>query len=245
MGSIQHEQEGTPLVTEDIDDILSRITQAHAPGDTRRWGLITKQLNLTMKKKKMFTQLVKTLLAKEELCIPQCWVTEMAADVAKRELARENTRLEKDKGVFGGKLFGKSQSNNQDKSILWGQKADQSDTEPESEIENEDPVVLNSTSKESGGDHESEKHYGYQPLTKCEVFSFVRGLHDRIGPRVLETEEATQDMDTAIKLVNRLYEKVPAAMVKAVSQENRIRSGLTHDSLVYGEVEIASFVKVR
>lgn len=231
-------------MTGDIDDILCRITQAHAPGNTKRWGLITKQLNGTLKKKKIPAQPLKTLLAKEGLCIPQCWATGMAADATKRELAKENARLEKNKGVFGGKFFGKSKPASNDKSAIE-QEAGESETEPESDIEAEHPTVVNPTSSESAGAEKNEQHYVYQPLTKYEVFSFMRGLHDRIGPRVLETEEAVENVDTAIKVVNRLYEKLPAATAKAVSQENRIRSGLTQNSLVYGEMEIASFVKVR
>ncbi|CAM9969231.1 unnamed protein product, partial [Sphacelaria rigidula] len=51
-------------------------------------------------------------------------------------------------------------------------------------------------------------------------------------------------MNKTLTLVGRLYDDLPAAIVKGVSQDNRISAGLKQESLVYGELEIASFVKV-
>lgn len=240
-------EEEAEQAAEGIDEILCRLAQANAPGTTKRWGQITKKLNRTMRQKKIPAGPLKALLAHEGVTMPQCWVDENAANVAKREQVVESTLSQK-MAVFGGKsMFGKSKADIDDETpAVVNQEAGESDTEPESDIEDEEnPAGSSPIGGEGGrGVGENEQDFVYQPLTKHEVFSYMRRLHSRMGPRVLEAEGAVETMNETLTLVNHLYDDLPAAIVKGVSQDNRISAGLKHDSLVYGELEVASFVKV-
>lgn len=202
-----------------------------------------------MRQKEIPAEPLKALLAQEGSTMPQCWVDENAANVAKQELAVENTLAQKRRGVFGGKsMFGKPRAdidNNTPTAV--DQEAGESDTEPESDIDDEENPVVSSPTRIGGGRgvEGNEQGFVYQPLTKYEVFAYMRRLHSRMGPRVLEAEEAVETMNKTLTLVGRLYDDLPAAIVKGVSQDNRISAGLKQESLVYGELEIASFVKVN
>lgn len=197
-----------------------------------------------MKKKKIPAQPLKLLIAKEGLCIPQCWVSEIAKTAQKRKdkLLSAERGGQKLKGLFGKSLFGKKKgavkrggsSGEGDAHDIEGE----SDTDQESDAEGDVPAVGDIAAVES-----VDSSYVYQPLSKYEVFSYMRRVHEHLGAGLLDAEEATESIREAQDIVSMLYEQLPAGTVKAMSQENRLKAGLRQDSLVYGELEVSYFMK--
>lgn len=227
---------------EGLHEIVCRLAQGHPTQTPKRWHLITRKLNRAMRKRKIPAQPLKALFAKEGLCIPKCWVAEKTQEAIKKELAAANQHMEKNKGIFGRPLFGKKKSiaEQHQGGSKSGEDADQageSDTEPESDID-EDVV------RGAGNGDTTELAYKYEPLSKYEVFSFMRRVHDRIGPGMVETDEVIEEIQRAENMVNMMYEDLPADKLKAISQQNRIRSSLREDSFVYGEITLLSFLQV-
>lgn len=232
---------------EGVHEVLCRLAQVYPTQTPNRWDLITQNLNRTMKKKEIPAQPLKALFAKEGLCIPQCWRTEKENNVKDKALARTGKAVDSVKRTFGVSMFEKKKTaadlgkgkkgGNPDGTDL----ADDPDPELDCEIDDKS-VALGDT--DATGESATVTGYTYQPLSKYEVFSFMRRVHDRVGPGVLETDQAVQDMEHAGKIVGVLYEHLSAETTKAMSQQNRIKAGLRHDSLVYGEMSIPHFLKV-
>ncbi|CAM9886475.1 unnamed protein product [Laminaria digitata] len=198
-----------------------------------------------MKKKELPAQPLKALFAKEGLCIPQCWRTEKENNAKDKALARAGKAADSVNRTFGmSKMFDKKKTAADLGKLKKGGdpgSADRpDDPDPELDYEIDKSVAVGDT----GAAREGATGYTYQPLSKYEVFSFMRRVHDRVGDGVLEAEQAVEDMEQAEKLVGVLYERLPAEKVKAMSQQNRIKAGLRHDSLAYGEMSIPHFLKV-
>lgn len=198
-----------------------------------------------MRKKGIPARPLKDLLAKQTMRLPQCWVTEIAENAKARELAKETAQLDEKKGVFGGKPVFGGKTKTFDKNVAGDLVAGESDTEPESDLEKEEGKGENPTDQEGGVVDGDGLVYMYQRLTKYEVFSYMQKLHDRTGPRLLETEEAKADIHRVEERVDALYEELPVGTAKAISQENAITAGLRHDSLAYGEIDTVFFLKVH
>lgn len=231
---------------EGVHEVLCRLAQVYPTQTPNRWDLITQNLNRTMKKKEIPAQPLKALFAKEGLCIPQCWRTEKENNVKEKALARAGKAVDSGKRTFGVSMFEKKKTAADLGKLKKGGNpdgldlADDPDPELDSEIDKKS-VALGNT----GVPRESATTgYTYQPLSKYEVFSFMRRVHDRVGPGVIETDQAVEDMEHAEKLVGVLYKNLSAETTKALSQQNRIKAGLRHDSLVYGEMSIPHFLKV-
>jgi len=251
------EDEDSEQVAEGIDEVICRLAQAHPTQTQKRWELITRRLNRVMKKKRIPAQPIKALFAREGLCIPQCWVAEKAQAEEEKAVARARKKEEKGEGKGEGgsglSLFGKKKAT----AVVAGDKkqpgkapeevekddsdeAGESDTELESD-DDEGAAADEPAGAEEGGD----QAFMYQPLSKYEVFSFMRRVHDRSSSRVTEEEDAVEEMERAEKMVGVLYEQLPAATLKQKSQENRMKASLWQDSLVYGETEVLPFLKVK
>lgn len=188
-----------------------------------------------MKKKKISTKPLKDLFAKESLRIPQCWVAEKAEDANKKALAQEKkdeiekTNEKRDTSLFwgGGAKVVQGPEGDGESAI------NESDTESESDLEND-----------QGGVENAKLSYKYEPLSKQEVFSYMQQVHDRVGPNMLGTESAVRDIERAQKMIDILYEQLSVETLKAMSQQNRINASLNQESLVYGEMGIPHFLKV-
>lgn len=198
-----------------------------------------------MKKKKIPAQPLKYLIAKEGLRIPHCWVAEMTKTAEKREkdkLTSTGNGGQKLKGLLGKSLFGKK--NVAAERGGWSGEGDAHGIEGESDTEQESDVEGNVS---AGGDAAAvesvESSYVYRSLSKYEVFSYMRRVHDHLGPGVLDAEETADNIREAQNIVSMLYDQLPAETVKATSQQNRLKAGLRQDSLVYGELEVSHFVK--
>ena len=230
-----------------MHEVVCRLAQVYPTQTPNRWDLITQNLNRTMKKKEIPAQPLKALFAKEGLCIPQCWRTEKENNVKDKALrAPAGKAADSTKRTFGGAMFEKKKTAADLGKLRKGRDsgggtdlADDSDLELDFEIDKS--VALGDT----GASGEGATGYTYQPLSKYEVFSLMRRVHDRVGAGVVETEQAVEDMEQAEKLVGVLYEHLSAETTKSMSQQNRIKAGLRHDSLVYGEMSIPHFLKVR
>ncbi|CAM9170214.1 unnamed protein product [Ectocarpus fasciculatus] len=225
---------------EGVEDVLCRLAQTHPTQTPERWELITQKLNRAMKNKKISAQPLKDIFAKEGLCIPQCWVVEKIQVEKDRALARAQKAAEKKSGL-GRTLFGKKKKKKTGEAQAVGEvKADdanETDTETESDEDVADNPVAGTEEGQASG-------YKYKALSKYEVFSFMRRVHDRAGAAMIETEEAAEDMHKAKKMVDMLYEHLPVQTLKEISQQNRINAGLMQDSLAYGEVDMSHFLKV-
>lgn len=205
-----------------------------------------------MKKKKIPAQPIKALFSREGLCIPQCWVAEKAQAEKDKALARARRKEEKgEEGGFGLSLFGKKKAAAVAADKKQRGKAaeevgiDDSDEAGETDTELESDDDEDAAAEEPAGAQEGEDpDFKYQPLSKYEVFSFMRRVHDRSSSRVVEGEDAVEDMERAEKMVGVLYEQLPAQTLKQMSQQNRIKANLWQDSLVYGETEVPEFLEV-
>lgn len=240
-------------VGEGVDEVICRLAQAHPTQTPKRWELITQKLNRAMKKKRIPAQPIKALFAKEGLCIPQCWVAEKAKAEKERVLARARKIEESgEEGGFGFSLFGKKkatavvaadkkQPGKAPEEVEKGDSDEAGESDTELESDEDEGAAAEEPAGAEGGDGGSFK---YRPLSKYEVFSFMRRVHDRSSSRVTEGEDAVEDMERAEKMVSVLYEQLPAQNLKQISQENRIKAGLWQDSLAYGETEVSTFVKV-
>lgn len=194
-----------------------------------------------MRKKKIPAQPLKALIAKEGLCIPQCWEVEKVQRARNKELARAKKLADANvKGSFASSLFGRKKvaTGVGQKGTDAGAEVDDLDTDLDSDL-GEDTA----TGDPDAGD--DEPGYSYERLSKYEVFSYMRRVHDDVGVGVVETEEAVENTELVEKVVDILYEHLPAHTSAAKSQQNRIKAGLGQDSLVYGEIEISHFSKVR
>lgn len=240
------EEEGSEAF-EGVDEILCRLAQAHPTQMPKRWELITQKLNRIMKKKRISTQPMKTLFSEEGLCIPQCWVAEKAQAEEERARARAAKAAEKAKPASGiTNIFGKKKKADQKEpkkdpaaGVDGSDEAGESDTKLESD--DEEGGTAGARAVEGDG---AESGYRYRPLSKYEVFSCMRGVHDRAGADVVAAEDAVEKMESARKMVDALYEKLPAQALKEMSQQNRINAGLKQERLVYGEIHIAEFLEV-
>lgn len=244
------DDEGSEAI-EGVDDVICRLAQAHPTQTPKRWELITQKLNRAMKKKRIPAQPMKALFAREGLCIPQCWVAEKAQAKKDRALARAKKALEKAESGFGLSLFGKK------KATTTGTVPDQKQEPNADEVGADDSDDAGETDTEMDSDEENsatdapraeddeESHYRYQALSKYEVFSFMRRVHDRAGAGMVETEDAIENIENAQQMVGKLYELLPAQTLKEMSQNNRIKAGLRQDSLAYGEMDLSHFLKVK
>eukprot|EP00903_Cladosiphon_okamuranus_P018369 g16898.t1 len=238
---------------EGVEDIICRLAQAHPTQSPRRWESITQKLNRTMRKKKISGQPLKALLAKEGLCIPQRWVVEREQAEQDRARARLQKPEEKVQGGFGSSLFGKKKTPAAapaDKKQLGetaedGIEMDDSDEAGETDTEFESDDEEGATAEQLAGSEEGPGS-GYKrcSLSKYEVFSLMRRVHDRAGAGVTEAEDVAEEMERAGNMVGLLYEHLPAKTLKEMSQQNRIKSNLRQDSLVYGEMDLGHFLKV-
>ncbi|CAB1117936.1 unnamed protein product [Ectocarpus sp. CCAP 1310/34] len=244
------QSEETPDAFEGVEDVLCRLAQTHPTQTPERWELITQKLNRAMRNKKISAQPMKDIFAKEGLCIPQCWVAEKTQAEKDRALARGQKSAEKKKGALGRTLFGKqktvaaavagSDRNRTGEAQAVGEvKADEAN-EADTETESDEDVADHPAARTEGG----ASVYKYKALSKYEVFSFMRRVHDRAGAAIIETEEAVEDMREAKKMVDMLYEHLPVQTVKEISQQNRINANLMQDSVAYGEIDISHFLKV-
>lgn len=236
---------------EGVDDVICRLAQAHPTQTPKRWELITQKLNRAMKNKRIPAQPMKALFAREGLCIPQCWVAEKAQAKKDRALARAKKAEVKAEGGFGMSLFGKK------KATTTGAVPDQKEVPKAAEVgaDDSDDAVETDTEMESDDENSAtdaprvedseEPHYRYQALSKYEVFSFMRRVHDRAGAGMVETEDAIENIESAQQMVGKLYELLPAQTLKEMSQNNRIKADLRQDSLVYGEMDLSHFLKVE
>lgn len=239
-------EEGSEAI-EGVDDVICRLAQAHPTQTPKRWELITRKLNRAMKKNRIPAQPMKDMLAREGLCIPQCWVDEKAQAKKDRALARENKVEEKPEGGFKMSLFGKKKAavaNEKKVRKATEVGADDSDDAEESDTELESDDENSATDTLIAEDGE-ESNYIYKALSKYEVFSFMRRVHDRAGAGIVETEDAIEDVENAQKMVGMLYELLPVHTLKDMSQHNRMKAGLRQDSLVYGEMDLTHFLKVE
>ena len=240
-------------MVEGVDDIICRLAQAHPTQSPKRWESITQKLNRTMKKKRISGQPLKALFAKEGLCIPQCWVAEKEQAAQDRARARQQKAEEKTQGGFGSSLFGKKKTppagladkkqpagETAENGINDSDEAGETDTELDSDDE-EGAAVDKLTGTEEG----QESGYKYCSLSKYEVFSLMRRVHDRAGAEVTEAEDVVEEMERAEKMVATLYEHLPAQTLKEMSQQSRIKANLRQDSLVYGEMDLPHFLKVK
>lgn len=230
---------------EGVHEVLCRLAQVYPTGTPKRWDLIAQNLNRTMKKKEIPAQPLKAIFAKEGLCIPQCWITEKEQNFRKVASARAEKAADSVKRTFGGSsMFDKKKSTVDLEKIEPGDGggADPAD-DPDPEL---DPIIDGgvASSGDTAATGAGRTAYTYQPLSKYEAFSFMRRVHDRVGPEVLETEQAVEDMEHAERIVGVLYEDLPSEKVKAMSQQNRMKAGLRNDCLVYGEMSILHFLKV-
>lgn len=210
---------------EGVHDILCRLAQAHPTGTTNRWDLITQKLNRTMRRKRIPSQPLKDLTA-EGLRIPKCWVAERE-ELAQRKLLSPAPNAGSDKGVLSDSVpEGKNATG-----MEAG--AGESDTEMKSDIEGDVP-----------DEYEGSEPFIYQALSKYEVFSLMRHIHDRIGPDVVGAGDTTDEIQRAKKSISKLYDPLPAETLRSMSQENRVNANLRQDSLVYGEIDMSDFLKV-
>lgn len=249
--SISSNQEAVPddegsEAIEGVDEVICRLAQMHPTQTPKRWELITRKLNRVMKKKMIPAQPMKALFAREGLCIPQCWVAEQAQAKKDRALARAN-KAEAEKGGFGMSLFGKKKAAAADQKHVPKEAevgADDSDDagETDTELDSDDDNSATGAPRAEDGE---ESGYRFEALSKYEVFSCMRRVHDRAGAGMIEAEDAIEDIESAEKMVSMLYELLPAQTVKEMSQHNRIKAGLRQDSLVYGEINLTHFLKVK
>lgn len=208
-----------------------------------------------MKKKRISAQYLKALLAKEGLCIPQCWVAEKEQAARDRARARlKKNEKEKPEGGFGSSLFGKKKA--PDATVVAGQKqpgevvedkaggSDDEEGETDTELESDDEEGV-AADKSAGTEERRESGYKHCSLSKYEVFSLMRRVHSRAGAGLTEAEDVVEEMERAENMVNMLYEHLPAQALKEMSQQNRIKGNLRQDSLVYGEIHLPHFLKVR
>lgn len=240
---------------EGVEDVIRRLAQAHPTQSPKRWESITQKLNRTMKKKKISGQSLKTLLAKEGLCIPRCWVAEKERaeqDRASARLRKTEERLQGVQGGVGMSLFGKKKT---PAAALADQKQpggtaedgiDDSDEagETDTELESDDEESA-AADKLARQDEDQELGYKYCSLSKYEVFSLMRRVHERAGAAVTEAEDAVEEIERAENMVGMLYEHLPPQTLKEMSQQSRIKANMRQDSLVYGEIDLACFSKVR
>ena len=70
-------------------------------------------------------------------------------------------------------------------------------------------------------------------LSKYEVFSSMRWVHERVAGEMVETANAAANMVWAQKMVDELYEHLPAERLKTRSQQNQLKAGFREYSLVY------------
>lgn len=237
---------------EGVEDIVCRLAQAHPTQSPKRWESITQKLNRTMKKKRISGQPLKALLAKEGLCIPQRWVVEK--EQAERDRARARLQLaeEKPEDAFSSSLFGKKKTpaaapadkkqagETAEGGIDDSDEAGETDTEFESD--GEEGAAAD---KLAGSEEGQESGYKRCSLSKYEVFSLMRRVHDRAGAGVAEAEDVVEEMERAEKIISLLYEHLSAQTLKEMSQQSRIKSNLRQDSLVYGEIDLLQFLKVN
>eukprot|EP00752_Nemacystus_decipiens_P015160 g13505.t1 len=239
---------------EGVDDILCRLAQAHPTQSPKRWESITQKLNRTMKKKRISGQPLKALLAKEGLCIPQCWIAEkeqVEEDRARARLQKAEAEGET-QGGFGSSLFGKKKtpaaalaSKKQPVGETAENGRDDSDEAGETDTELEsDEEGTAADNMMAGAEEGQEAEYKHCSLSKYEVFSLMRRVHDRAGAAVTEVEDAVEEMERAEQMVAKLYEHLPAQTLKEMSQQSRIKANQRQDSLVYGEMDLAHFLKV-
>ncbi|CAN0290255.1 unnamed protein product, partial [Ectocarpus sp. 13 AM-2016] len=182
------------------------------------------------------------------------WVAEKIQTEKDRALARAHKSAEKKKGALGRTLFGKKTKKKTAAAVVAGSdrkktgeaqavgaittdEANETDTETESD----EDVADDPAARTEGG---LTSVYKYKALSKYEVFSFMRRVHDRSGAAIIETEEAVEDMRKAKKMVDMLYEHLPVQTLKEISQQNRINACLMQDSVAYGEIDISHFLKV-
>ncbi|CAM9789346.1 unnamed protein product [Ectocarpus sp. 6 AP-2014] len=247
------QSEETSEAFEGVEDVLCRLAQTHPTQTPERWELITQKLNRAMRNKKISAQPMKDIFAKEGLCIPQCWVAEKAQAEKDRALARAQKAAEKKEGALGRILFGKKKKKTPAAAVAGsdrkktgeGQavgevKADEAN-ETDTETESDENVADDPAAGTEGG---QASEYKYKALSKYEVFSFMRRVHDRAGAAMINTEEAVEDMRKAKKMVDTLYEHLPVQTLKEISQQNRINASLMQDSVAYGEIDISHFLKV-
>ncbi|CAM9111967.1 unnamed protein product, partial [Hapterophycus canaliculatus] len=232
---------------EGVDEILCRLAQAHPTQMPKRWELITQKLNRAMRKKRISTEPMKTIFAEEGLCIPQSWVAEKAQADKEKALARAAKAAEKVKPVSGMMtLFGKKKKADHEElktessaGVDDSDEAGEADTESESDDEEGSATDVGLVVEEG-----AESGYRYRPLSKYEVFSCMRGVHDRAGADLVATEDAVDKMESARNMVDMLYEKLPAQALKEISQQNRIKASLKQERFVYGEIHVHEFLKV-
>lgn len=196
---------------------------------------------------------MKDIFAKEGLCIPQCWVAEKIQAEKDRALARAQKSAEKKKVELGRTLFGKKNKKTATAAVAGSDrkktgeaqavgeaKADEAN-ETDTETESDEDVADDPAAGTEGG---QASVYKYKALSKYEVFSFMRRVHDRAGAVMIETEEAVEDMHKAKTMVDMLYEHLPVQTLKEISQQNRINASLMQDSVAYGEIDMSHFLKV-
>lgn len=237
---------------EGVEDVICRLAQGHPTRSPKRWETITQKLNRTMRKKRISGQPLKALLAKEGLCIPQCWVTEKEQAEQDRARARLQKAEEKLQGGFSLSLFGKKKTPG---ATLAGPKQpgeaaedglhdsdDAGETDTELESDDEEGAAAE---KFAGTEEGQEPGYKHCSLSKYEVFSLMRRVHDRAGAGLTEAEDVVEEMERAEKMVGMLYEHLPAQTLKGMSQQSRIKANLRQDSLVYGEIDLPHFLKVN
>lgn len=234
-------------VAEGVDEVICRLAQAHPTQTPKRWDFITQKLNRAMKKKRIPAQPIKALFEREGLCIPQCWVAEKARGEKERALARAKKKEGTGEGGFGLSLFGKKKATDKKQpgkapeEVEIGDSGEAGESDTELESDDDEGAAAEKPAGAEGGEDEAFK---YVPLSKYEVFSFMRRVHDRSSSTVTEGEDAVEDMERAEKMVRVLYGQLPAQTLKQMSQENRIKASLWQDSLVYGETEVPTFLKV-
>ncbi|CAM9173767.1 unnamed protein product [Chrysoparadoxa australica] len=81
-------------------------------------------------------------------------------------------------------------------------------------------------------------------LTKYEVFSFMRRLHKMYGPNIVEEEQVKSSMKWACQHLDAIFESCTAEKAKVMSQEARIKGGINKDTLAYGEIDVATFIRL-
>lgn len=234
---------------EDIANILCRVVQANPTETPDRWKLIAESLQQAIETRGTAVQSLKARVASEGPRVPGCWEAEQVTGrehLAKRRL---DQTAEQEKKSLGQSLFGKKDDAGEtDRREEGGHLGSNSkggvsrEASASSDVAG-DAEAVPTAHTQGGGNPSMVQGNTQHSLTKYEVFALMRWVHGRIDP-MAGNESAAQDMRRAVAVVDRLYEDLPAAKVKAISQENRLKARLGSDSLAYGEINVDSFLKV-
>lgn len=231
---------------EGVEDTLCRLAQAHPTQTSDRWELIAEKLNRSIKKKNLQAQSLRALLSTEDhVVMLRSWGTEVGqlelANHEQRNKAGAQKRRASDTSLRGTKDSPKSNDQARKEQGSNGVEGE-SDTEPESDMEQNAGTVQDQTVPRSPSTKAVRS--SDRILTKYEVFALMRRLHERLGPMMVQDGRAVEDMRQAEAVVDRLFDHLPAASVKAISQQNRLNARLDSAPLAYGEISIGCFLKV-